>query len=281
MSKVVLTVAGSDSGGGAGIQADLKTFSALGLHGTCAITAVTAQNTKGVQEIFGLPPETVLSQLDSITDDFSIAFAKTGMLHNAGIIEAVAMYFRDKKIPFVLDPVIEAEAGGKLLQSEALETIKKFLLPIAFVVTPNIFEAEALTGIKTYNLARAKQSGRKILDMGARAVIIKGGHLDCTDILCTMEDVHLLEGKRQQGANHGVGCTYSAALTSYLAMGYPLKEAARKAKKFAAKSVLHSFNVGRGVGPVDQIASVRINADRFKVITNLLRAIHPLNDHPI
>ena len=148
MPQVVLTIGGSDSGGGAGIQADLKTFCVLGLHGTCAVTAITAQNTLGVQQ--GLWPGTrvVVAQLKSITDDFSIAFAKTGMLHSAEIVIAVADHLRMTDIPFVLDPVIEAEAGGRLLRPEAVEALKAHLIPWAKVVTPNIFEAQALTGVQ-------------------------------------------------------------------------------------------------------------------------------------
>ena len=266
MPQVVLTIGGSDSGGGAGIQADLKTFSVLGLHGTCAITAITAQNTLGVQRVYGLGPEIVVEQLKSITDDFSISFAKTGMLHSAEIVIAVAHHLRMTDIPFVLDPVIEAEAGGRLLRPEAVEALKTHLIPLARVVTPNIFEAQALTGIEVRDRDSANQAAQKILQLGPKAVIVKGGHLDCTDLLMTGEEVILLPGEKVKGENHGVGCTYSAALTSFLALGSPLKEAARQAKKFAERALFGSMRVGKGVGPVNQAAYLRQEANRYRVL---------------
>lgn len=259
MSQVVLTIGGSDSGGGAGIQADLKTFCVLGLHGTCAVTAITAQNTQGVQRVYGLEPDIVVEQMRSITDDFSIAFAKTGMLHSVEIVTAVAQHLRMTDIPFVLDPVIEAEAGGRLLRPEAVEALKEHLIPLATVVTPNIFEARALTGIEVRDRDSAKLAAHEILQLGPMAVIVKGGHLDCTDLLATDVEVVLLSGERVAGGNHGVGCTYSAALTSFLALGLPLKEAARQAKRFAERALLCSMRVGKGVGPVNQAAAGAAN----------------------
>lgn len=256
MPQVVLTIGGSDCGGGAGIQADIKTFSALGLHGTSVITAITAQNTIGVQKIFGLEPEAVSAQLESITDDFHVAFAKTGMLYSPEIVILVAERLAEAKIPFVLDPVIEAEAGGRLLRPDAVEAVKAHLIPLAHVVTPNIFEARALTGIPVKDAASAEIAARKIRDLGAGAVAIKGGHLDCTDFLLEGAVLHQIHGKRVKGGNHGVGCTYSAALTSFLAKGHSLKEAAALAKSFAAKAISCSMDVGRGVAPVNQIGSL-------------------------
>jgi hydroxymethylpyrimidine/phosphomethylpyrimidine kinase len=254
MPRVVLTIGGSDSGGGAGIQADIKTFSILGLHGTCAITAITAQNTLGVQQVYGLAPEIVTAQLKSITDDFSVAFAKTGMLHSSEIVAAAADHLKMTGIPFVLDPVIEAEAGGRLLRPEAVEALKAYLIPLARVVTPNIFEAQALTNIPVRDRESACQAAQKIMKMGPGAVIIKGGHLDYTDLLLEEGEAVLLSGERVAGENHGVGCTYSAALTSFLAMGCPLKEAARRSKRFAEMALSGSLRVGKGVGPVSQAA---------------------------
>jgi hydroxymethylpyrimidine kinase/phosphomethylpyrimidine kinase len=266
MPKVVLTIGGSDSGGGAGIQADIKTFSALGLHGTCAITAITAQNTLGLQRVFGLSPETVSSQLQSITNDFRVSFAKTGMLYSADIVDMVSEHLRKEAIPFVLDPVIEAEAGGRLLRPEAVRAVKDRLIPLAEVVTPNIFEAEALTGIRVTDAASAKDAALRITEIGAKAVVVKGGHLDvdCTDLLLKDGDVHLQRGRRVKGGNHGVGCTYSAALTSFLALGNTLEEATLRAKDFAAKSIYHSMDVGRGVAPVNQSGELRENAERYR-----------------
>jgi hydroxymethylpyrimidine kinase/phosphomethylpyrimidine kinase len=280
MHGVVLTIGGSDSGGGAGIQADLKTFSVLGLHGTSALTAVTAQNTIGVQKVFGLEPEIVAAQLKSITDDFCVAYAKTGMLFSAEIVIVVAEHLRDTRIPFVLDPVIEAEAGGRLLRPEAVLAVKEHLVPLASVVTPNIFEAEALTGIPVRDTASADLTAQKIASMGADAVIVKGGHLDCTDLLRQGREVHLLPGKRMIGGNHGVGCTFSAALTAYLAKGCSLRDAAMKAKKFAALAIAHSMTVGSGVGPVNQAAALLEEAERFRVLCDLQNAVELIMDDP-
>ncbi len=266
MPEVALTIGGSDSGGGAGIQADIKTFSVLGLHGCCAITAVTAQNTLGVQGVFGLPRDVVSTQLQSITCDFHVAYAKTGMLYSADIVEAVAEHLRAENIAFVVDPVIEAEAGGRLLRPEAVKALVEMLIPSAKVVTPNIFEAEALTGIPVKDIASAKAAAEKIEDMGAEAVVIKGGHLDCTDLLMKGEELYLLRGSRAEGGNHGVGCTYSAALTSFLALRYSLEDAALLAKDFAAEAVSRSMDVGNGVAPVNQSGKLREDAGSFRAL---------------
>lgn len=279
-AEVVMTIGGSDSGGGAGIQADIKTFSVLGLHGTSVITAVTAQNTLGVQKVFGLSPEAVLMQLQSITDDFSINFAKTGMLYSPEVVRTVAEHLRKNRIPLVLDPVIEAEAGGRLLRPEAVEALKDLLIPLARVVTPNIFEAEALTGIRVNDVASAKLAAQKIADMGAEVVVVKGGHLDCTDLLLEKGDVHLIRGQRRKGGNHGVGCTYSAALTSLLALGCSLEEAASTAQRFAAEAIFKSMDVGRGVAPVDQAGKLREEADGFRTQSNVRRAAEMLMHDP-
>ena len=263
---VTLTIGGSDSGGGAGIQADIKTFSVLGVHGTSAIAAITAQNTLGVQHVFGMEPDVVTAQLRSITDDFHVAFAKTGMLYSAEIVSAVAKHIVETGIPLVVDPVIDAEAGGRLLQPDAVVALMKSLLPLARVVTPNIFEARAIAGIEVKDVESSETAARRIADLGPRAVIIKGGHLDCTDIVLEDDQVHLLKGERVTGGNHGVGCTYSASLTAFLAKGLPLIEAAAKAKQFAAQAISWSMDVGRGVGPVDQAGNLREEADGFEAL---------------
>lgn len=263
---VTLTIGGSDSGGGAGIQADIKTFSALGVHGTSAITAITAQNTLGVQHVFGLEPEVVTAQLRSITNDFRVAYAKTGMLYSAEIVSAVGEHIEETGIPLVVDPVIEAEAGGRLLRPDAVVALMKCLLPLAEVVTPNIFEAGAIAVIEVNDIDSAEIAARRIADLGARAVIVKGGHLDCTDLVLEDGKVNLLKGERVKGGNHGVGCTYSASLTAFLAKGLPLLEAAARAKQFAAQAISWSMNVGRGVGPVDQAGSLRDAAGEFEAL---------------
>jgi hydroxymethylpyrimidine kinase / phosphomethylpyrimidine kinase / thiamine-phosphate diphosphorylase len=280
MPKVVLTIGGSDSGGGAGIQADLKTFSILGLHGTSTLTAVTAQNTMGVQRVFGLDPEAVASQLTSITDDFSVAFAKTGMLFSAEIVNVVAEHLKRKKIAFVLDPVIEAEAGGRLLRPDAVNAVLEHLIPLARVVTPNIFEAAALTGVPVTDLEGADLAAQRLMDLGAKAVIVKGGHLDCTDLLREEGAVHQLQGRRVAGGNHGVGCTYSSALTCFLAREHSLLDAALKAKEFAALAVARGMDVGHGAGPVNQAATKLEEADRFGVLCDVQEAVERLLAEP-
>ncbi|MCJ7444020.1 MAG: bifunctional hydroxymethylpyrimidine kinase/phosphomethylpyrimidine kinase [Methanotrichaceae archaeon] len=276
--KVLLSIGGSDSGGGAGIQADIKTFSILGWHGTCAITAITAQNTLGVQRVFSIDKEAVLYQLESITDDFQVSFAKIGMLYSEDIVRTVAKKLDELSIPIVLDPVIEAEAGGKLLRSEAVETLKETLFPSSRVVTPNISEAEALTEINIKNLSSMKIAARLILDMGAKAVIIKGGHLDCTDLLMEEGNVNLIKGDRVKGGTHGVGCTYSAALTSFLAKGLSLRESAERAKTFATQAILRSMDVGRGVAPVNQVGCLIEEAEKFRTLSDVQSAIEMLLD---
>ena len=272
----MLTIGGSDSGGGAGIQADIKTFSALGLHGTSVITAVTAQNTLRVQRVFGMEPEEVSEQLRSVTDDFHIDFAKTGMLYSSEIVKAVASHLVETKIPLVLDPVIEAEAGGRLLRPDAVKAVKENLIPLAHVVTPNIFEAQALTGVPVKDAASAEIAAHKILDLGANAVMIKGGHLDCTDFLFEDLELYQIHGKRVEGGNHGVGCTYSAALTSFLANGCSLKKAAIEAKNFAAQAISNSMDVGKGVAPVSQTGALLKEAHRFRAISDVQTAIELL-----
>lgn len=280
MDAVALTIGGSDSGGGAGIQADIKTFSALGVYGTSIVTAITAQNTLGVKAIFGLDPEAVSAQFDSIFEDFDIDCVKTGMLYSKETVSLVADWLEDAKAMLVLDPVLEAEAGGKLLRPEAIFAIKEELLPLARVVTPNIFEAEAITGIMVKDLESAKLAATQIIDMGAKAAIVTGGHLNYTDVLFEEGEVHLLEGHKVKGGTHGVGCTYSAALASFLARNWGLKESAFAAKQFAIDSIANSHAVGKGASPVNQFAGPLLEAKRFRAITEIYQALDRLADEP-
>jgi hydroxymethylpyrimidine/phosphomethylpyrimidine kinase len=208
----------------------------------------------------------VTAQLCSITKDFQVSYAKTGMLCSAEIVSAVAKHIAETGIPLVVDPVIEAEAGGRLLRPDAVMALMKSLLPLAKVVTPNIFEARAIAATEVKDVDSAEIAARRIADLGPRAVIIKGGHLDCTDLVLEDGEVHLLKGERVSGGNHGVGCTYSASLTAFLAKGLPLLEAAAKAKQFAAQAISWSMDVGRGVGPVDQTGCLREEADKFEAL---------------
>jgi hydroxymethylpyrimidine/phosphomethylpyrimidine kinase len=270
---VVLTIGGSDSGGGAGIQADLKTFSALGVHGTSAITAITAQNTLGVKEVFPMEPRAVLSQMEAVLSDFEISWAVTGMLPTAGVVNAVADVSEKYGLNLVVDPVIKAEAGGRLFSPEAVAALKDRLIPVARVITPNIFEARNLTGIQVTDLVSAEEAARAILDMGAGAAVVKGGHLDCADLLLQGGEPEIIRGRREQGGNHGVGCTYSSSLTAFLATGSTLRDATTKAQRFSATAVRYSSKIGHGPGPVDQAGALREEAERFRVLSEVTRAV--------
>jgi hydroxymethylpyrimidine/phosphomethylpyrimidine kinase len=244
-----LTIAGSDSGGGAGIQADLKAFAAAGCFGTSAIVALTAQNTTGVTAVHELPVDFVRAQLDAVYDDVGVDAAKTGMLYSRAVIETVADFLVGRNIPLVVDPVMIASSGAKLLQSDAVEALVARLFPLATVVTPNLHEAEALAGSGS-----RRELAERIHELGAPAVVVTGGHGD--------EAVdHLFDGERhveipidrfESGATHGAGCTHSATLAAALARGLFLEEAAREAARVASAAVRHGLaEIGAGDGPVD------------------------------
>ena len=244
-----LTIAGSDSGGGAGIQADLKAFAAAGCFGTSAIVALTAQNTTGVTAVHELPVDFVRAQLDAVYDDIGVDAAKTGMLYSRAVIETVADFLVGRKIPLVVDPVMIASSGATLLQSDAVEALVARLFPLATVVTPNLQEAEALAG----NGSR-RELAERIHRLGAAAVVVTGGHGDdAVD--------HLFDGERhveipfdrlESGATHGAGCTHSATLAAALARGLSLEEAAREAARVASAAVRNGLaEIGAGDGPVD------------------------------
>ena len=244
-----LTIAGSDSGGGAGVQADLKAFAAAGCYGTSAIVALTAQNTTGVTAVHELPADFVRAQLDAVYDDIGVDAAKTGMLFSRTVIETVADFLDGRSIPLVVDPVMIASSGASLLQGDAVETLVSRLFPLATVVTPNLHEAEALAG----NGSR-RELAERIHELGAAAVVVTGGHGD--------EAVdHLFDGERHveipverhaTTATHGAGCTHSATLAAALARGLSLEEAAREAARVAAAAVRDGLaEIGAGDGPVD------------------------------
>ena len=272
MMKTALTIAGVDSGGGAGIAADLKTFAALGVHGTCVVTSVTAQNTKGVMNSYDIPVSFIKEQFDAVTGDIRIDCAKTGMLSSPEIVRTVAEMVKKQKLPLVIDPVMAAEAGGELLKDEAVSVLVEELLPLAIVVKPNVFEAERLSGLKIKNLKDAERAAKKISDLGARAVIVTGGHLEGTDVLYDGEYTYI-EGKLLKGGTHGSGCTYSAALTAEIAKGASLSEAARRAKKFVEKAILAGVKIGGGAAPVNQLAHTLMEAERYHVIKNVEEAV--------
>jgi hydroxymethylpyrimidine/phosphomethylpyrimidine kinase len=246
-----LTIAGSDSGGGAGIQADLKAFAAAGCHGSSAIVALTAQNTIGVTDVLEVPPEFVRAQLDAVFSDIGADAAKTGMLFSAPIVETVAEFLGEHPVPLVVDPVMLASSGARLLRDDAVEALVARLFPLATVVTPNRLEAEALTGGPGFSLTRLAE---RLHELGAPAVIVTGGHgPDPVD--------HLFDGREHLDipverydveATHGAGCTHSATLAALLARGRSLHDAAREAARVASAAVAHGLTaIGAGEGPVD------------------------------
>jgi hydroxymethylpyrimidine/phosphomethylpyrimidine kinase len=244
-----LTIATSDSGGGAGIQADLKAFAARGCHGMSALVALTAQNTVGVTAIHELPPQFVRAQLEAVFDDIGVDAAKTGMLFSARLIEAVADFLDDHRVPLVVDPVMVASSGARLLEEDAVETLVARLLPLATVVTPNLAEAEVLAGV----VGPKRELAERIVARGAAAVIVTGGHGDPVDHLYDgSEHVEIDVPRYDVAATHGAGCTHSATLTAELASGVPLGEAAHIAAAFAAEAVRVGLtDIGAGEGPVD------------------------------
>ena len=257
--KKVLTIAGSDSGGGAGIQADLKAFAARGVYGMSALTAITAQNTVGVQGVFELPPDFVGQQIDSVMSDIGADAWKTGMLSNADIIRVVAERARHYGVErLVVDPVMVAKSGDRLLAPEAEAALVERLLPLAAVVTPNLPEAQALTGMNIENMAAMRQAAEAILRMGPRCVLVKGGHLKAgaaDDLFYDGETMRELSAPRIETRNtHGTGCTFSAALATELARGLEPLDAAGRAKTFITEAIRHGLDLGGGHGPTDPVA---------------------------
>lgn len=256
-----LTIAGSDSGGGAGVAADLRTFTAHGVWGLCALTAVTAQNTVGVQAVGMLDPGLVRAQIASVVDDIGVGATKTGMLGTAAIVAAVAEAVRAGGLgALVVDPVAVASSGAALVDPAGLEALRRDLLPLADLVTPNLAEAAALTGSGPIGDRRAmEEAAIALLRLGPRAVLVKGGHLagaDAPDLLAPADGPWTwLEGVRVPGRNtHGTGCVLSAALTARLARGEELSTAVEQAKAFVAKAIATGLDLGSGVGPVNPAA---------------------------
>jgi hydroxymethylpyrimidine/phosphomethylpyrimidine kinase len=247
-----LTIAGSDSGGGAGIQADLKTFSAFRVFGMSVITAVTAQNSLGVQGVENLPPAFVAQQLRSVLEDFGADAAKCGMLSTAPIIEAVAAGLAERRIEkLVVDPVMVAKSGDRLLEPEARAALADRILPLALLVTPNLPEAEVLAGMRVAEPEDMEEAARRIHTMGPRYVLVKGGHLkgDATDLLWNGRDFTRFSTPRIDSQNtHGTGCTFSAAIVAGLARGQALGDAIRSAKAYVTRAIREGFQAGRGVG---------------------------------
>jgi hydroxymethylpyrimidine/phosphomethylpyrimidine kinase len=257
---VVLTIAGSDSGAGAGIQADLKTFAALGVYGVSVITAITAQNTVGVRAVQEISPDVIAAQLDAVAEDFSIAAVKTGMLSSAAIIETVVAGLRRHALSrLVVDPVMIAKSGDRLLREDAVDTLRRRLLPLAAVVTPNIPEAEVLAGIAIRTQSDRVAAGRAIMKLGAHAVVIKGGHSDedpIVDLLVDSEGVHEYRAARiATGSTHGTGCTFSAAIAAALGRDEDLATAVGEARAYLSRALDQAPGLGHGHGPLNHFPS--------------------------
>jgi hydroxymethylpyrimidine/phosphomethylpyrimidine kinase len=257
-----LTIAGSDSGGGAGIQADLKTFSALGVFGMTAITAVTVQNTLGVQGYEELSPKTVGDQIRAVATDIGVDAAKTGMLASAQIVEAVADAIVETGITnLVVDPVFMSKHGNALLAPEAVDALRTRILPLASLVTPNLPEATGLAGFEVRTRDDMRRAAASIAALGAHAVLVKGGHLEgatkAADLLLYAEGEEWMEAERIDTQNtHGTGCTLSAAIAAHLARGDGLLDAVRAGKTFVTEAIRHALDLGNGIGPVDQLWSI-------------------------
>lgn len=254
--KTAMTIAGSDSGGGAGIQADLKTFAALGVYGTSAITAITAQNTVGVDDVLELPPAMVAAQIDAVIGDIGADAVKTGMLANAAIIGVVVDKVREHALPnLVVDPVMVAKSGDSLLRDDAVEALRERLVPLAVVITPNVPEAEVLTGRKIESAEDARWAAQRIFEMGAQNVVVKGGHAAwagaVVDLFFDGHSFHEFEAPRvDTNSTHGTGCTFASAIAASLAKGSGPREAVALAKAYVTRALQQAYPVGHGHGPV-------------------------------
>jgi hydroxymethylpyrimidine/phosphomethylpyrimidine kinase len=258
MIRVALTIAGSDSGGGAGIQADLKTFAAFGVFGTSVITALTAQNTLGVRAVADVSPAFVRAQLDAIREDFAVASAKTGMLARPPIIQTVAAHLRDRPLRnLVVDPVMVAASGDVLLVPDAVAAMRELMLPLAALLTPNLREAEILSGVAINDVATMHRAARMIVEMGAQSVLVKGGRLGgstSVDVLCHGNTIREFSVPRIAISRaHGTGCTLSAAIAAALALGAQLEDAILTAKRYVTRALATAERVGHGATPLNHL----------------------------
>jgi len=254
--KQVLTIAGSDSGGGAGIQADIKSMSANGVFAMSVVTAVTAQNTEEVTDVFELPTSIVAAQIDAVFDDFDVAAVKTGMLSSAAIVEIVARMLKPQNVTnLVVDPVMISKSGHLLLKPDAIDAIKGQLFPLALLVTPNIHEAQQLSGIEIKTLADARRAAKIIHGFGCKHVLIKGGHLPtdrATDLLYDGRFFNVFKGEFIDTPHtHGTGCTFASAIAAHLAQGKSVNDAIQAAKTYLTEAIRHSLAIGHGTGPTN------------------------------
>ena len=256
MIKQVLTIAGSDSGGGAGIQADLKAMSANGVYAMSVITAITAQNTEEVTDVLELPTSIIAAQLDAIFNDFDVAAVKTGMLSSTDIVKTVVKLLKPQQVKnLVVDPVMIAKGGQALLKPDAIDTIKKELFPLALLVTPNVHEAQQLSGIEITSLADARRAAKTIHQFGCANVLIKGGHLAsdrATDLLYDGCFFNIYKGEFIDTPHtHGTGCTFASAIAAHIARGKTVPDAVQTAKTYLTEAIRHSLAIGHGKGPTN------------------------------
>ncbi|MEM2341311.1 MAG: bifunctional hydroxymethylpyrimidine kinase/phosphomethylpyrimidine kinase [Candidatus Bathyarchaeia archaeon] len=282
---VAITIAGSDSGGGAGVQADLKTFAALGVHGTTAITCITAQNTYSITSIECAKPEIVREQIRQVAEDMGINAGKTGMLYTEEIIRAVSEEISKYGFPLIVDPVMVAKSGAPLLKPEAEAALKRYLLPLATILTPNRFEAERLIGGKVRSIEDAKRAAKEICSMGPKAVIIKGGHLDvpkeAVDVLYYMGEYKIFKAPRLDArTTHGTGCSFSAAITAFIAKGEDILSAIKHAKDFIIEAIKFGLAIGKGAGPVNPLAPLYREAAKYSVLKSVDEARKILESSP-
>lgn len=260
MSPIALTIAGSDPSGGAGLQADLKTFHQHGVYGMAVVSLLTVQSTRGVARVDPVSAELLAEQLDHLLADLSPGAAKTGALGNAALVEVVAARAKAFSFPLVVDPVMISKHGHPLIDASAVTAVKEQLLPVSFLLTPNTQEAAALTGRKVETLAQSKDAAKALAQLGARHVLVKGGHLDGApiDVLLTDGDLHELHAERIDTKHtHGTGCTYSAAIVARLSLGAPLLTAVTEAKAWLTRAIATAPGLGSGVGPVNHFAPLR------------------------
>src|SRR5262245_50045848 len=266
--RTALTIAGSDSSAGAGVQADLKTFAAFGVYGVSAITAITVQSTKGVEAVAPLSADLVTAQIEAVAGDFSIASAKVGMLATAAIVEAVAAAIEELDLPLVVvDPVLVSTSGERLLDGDGVTALCNLLLPLARVVTPNLPEAEAISGVRISSAETMRRAAQRIHEKGARAVIVTGGHEPdgaesrSQEVVDLVFDGHIFREQRvarvESRHTHGTGCTFASAVAASLALGDDLAEAAARAQRYVAGAIAHAPGLGHGRGPVDHFWELR------------------------
>lgn len=278
---VAMSIGGSDSSGGAGLEADLKTFTALGVYGAISVTSVTAQNTYRVSAIYDIPGWVVYEQIKAVYEDIGIDAAKTGMLSNSDIVLQVARAVGDFGFKLIVDPVMVSKTGARLLREDAVDVLKKELLPRATIVTPNALEASILVGFSVKTLEDAVKASRRISELyGVEAVVVKGGHLETSEVVDVLyhgnEYYYFKSPRYPHGCFHGAGCAYSAAITALLAKGYNVVEAVKEAKRFIDMAIDYGVMIGRGYCPVNPVAYLEIPAYKYIAIENVKRAVYIL-----